>query len=622
MADADRPDLSFVAPTLTPKGPRPVTPTIRVRQSPALQAVDASRAREALRSRLGRVGLILAEGLGNRLAVAGTTASRVRFPADLTPFSDARLVVESPNVASRIDTSLVPADEARGYYRSFSRGFDPDGNDFEAGDYSIRMRLGQEAEEISFSVTDGQTNADVFATVADAVNAAALPVQAESVRQNAPEQKIDGLLGTGVVLAFAVNPGASSQDLELRNTEGIFLAELGLHAPAQALGQPALRSYSVQAGREAAPSLFRSSGFDPNAATTLTPGLHAFAWSKGDETGLIEVSVSDGDDWRDVLGAAASAINGAQSAFRAEAVDFQDSFYDPRVLGKVERDRVRLEVEAVDPKLGERLSLSAVDADTATEFGANLADYVTESGETVIISELGLNATAQPGTDATMAIDGRGRTRQPGTFTEDRGRVVMNLLDSFGERARVSVAEGVEVLVADMDELVNSASELRRYIERDPALWDPGLKERLFAPFDNERQALEQIGVEFIRDDFRPDEVRPEYERIGLPAFSEDFEPGPPSRRYVADFRTGGYAFDQETFRERLRQDPEQVRGLLLGSQDDPGLLPSFTSEVRSALKQGPANLLVPSESLDSLERYAERTLDNDMRAALLDLLE
>jgi hypothetical protein len=221
---------------------------------------------------------------------------------------------------------------------------------------------------------EDQTWAEVLEKFADAVNAMALPVQADIVFQSVPGERVDGLLRTGTMLVLSQDAADADahRDAPLRIDRSQFLPRaLDLNTFSAAASQtPSTAAYSLTPLRRAMPTSFATPIVDPGAPAPLTDGTHYFAFSNGPASGTVAVNVAQGDTWREVLQKVANALNGAQSDFRAEVVRAERTDYVSLPDGDVRRvqaEGVHLALQAVAPKRGETVSFSFGRAEDAAD---------------------------------------------------------------------------------------------------------------------------------------------------------------------------------------------------------------------------------------------------------------
>lgn len=272
----------------------------------------------------------------------------------------ARLVSADPGLQGKVSSSLVSAEEASPYYQAASSGQDPRAaTPLAPGAYSFRIRLGDtQSEDLSVAVAAGDTRGDVLAAVAQAVNDAALPVQAQVLTQKIPDAEFDGLFGGREVLALAVNPANSREALTFLDLSGRLLDTLGLASTPRAVGSASAAVHSLRGTTTAGPSSILTRSMDPEAEAPLTPGVYGLTVSQGASSFDVSVTVSEGDTWRTVLNNTAAAIagTGLATARTVTAPRPSDLVTDPDLNPLM--DGVALQVTAANPKLGQRLSIT------------------------------------------------------------------------------------------------------------------------------------------------------------------------------------------------------------------------------------------------------------------------
>lgn len=414
-----------------------------------------------------------------------------KWPAEDTPFANARLVTPDPALSGRAEGEVVPWRDAERYYKFFTRGTDEHDplSLVEPGDYSFSLSLGGRSETVSVTAGDNWTNGELMQAVADGVNNASLPVQAEVIRQNSPGLRVADQVATGMSLGLAVNGAYDEQDLSLRDTSGHLLQALDLRQTRAPVGPAQEHRYALQGLSRYQPSTFHSDSFDPNAATTIAPGSYDFGWALGPDSGEFSLDIASGDSWEDVLNRFGNALTSATSAATAEVYDISrpsDLVTDDYLL----MDGKALSISAANPKLGERLTLSAsgdTDADVAAARTA--------------LETLGLHVTAHPGADGSMRVDGTEQTRAPGVFTQDRGRLQITQDDIFGETLPLRVVDAMETLEQGVEDIVDGYNSIRRIVILNEDLFRSGMADQWQDPVQDREVALGNIGLEAFGTD-------------------------------------------------------------------------------------------------------------------------
>lgn len=304
----------------------------------------------------------LATLLENRLKSFQKALDRFRWPADGFGARRGRVVVRDPDLEGRADavvTNKADYGNAR-YYKSFSRGLTgSDKTGLDPGTYEFKITLGGDSESFSVEVDGTESNDELLDALAEGINASSLSVTAEVIRQTGPGVQVEGLVKTGSILALSVNQGFEDQDLAIADTSGHLVTNhLMMEETVLPVGPADAKRYDVEGIVNAHPGVFTSRAFDPNEETSLTPGKYSIAVTLGGSSAVVDMSVEEGDDWRDVLSNTALAIEGTGLA-RADVIK-QDRVStlvtDPS--RNLLMEGVALEVSAVNPKAGERLSIS------------------------------------------------------------------------------------------------------------------------------------------------------------------------------------------------------------------------------------------------------------------------
>ncbi|MEF2145689.1 MAG: hypothetical protein V3573_09610 [Desulfovibrionaceae bacterium] len=542
------------------------------REQGSLPGIKSARERgeEYQRSRttltLRRGGDALADGLAARVERLTNAVVAFSWP----DAAQDRTVARNPDLAGKAFGLL--ADNPSPYHKYFSRGLEKQqAVSLDAGEYVFELRHGSDTDSLSLDVEADWTNQDLLQAVADAVNQSELPVQAELVEQYAPEHHQYGQVATGLSLALGVNASLAEQDVGLRDTSGHLLASLNLRETAVPVGPAAIARRELTGLSTYSPSTFASSSFDPNAAASLSAGEYTFGYTFGPRTGTFSVTVEQDDTWSMVLRRFANSADSAQSDFSVRETDRsrRSEFLTEEQWGDLEMQGVGLEIVATRPKVGERLKLSGEDEDSAAA-----------------LAVLGLNRTARPGGDARLAVDGRERTRAPGMFAEDQGRVLVSLEATFGESLTLSVVETLQELTDGLNDITQAYNDLRSWLTPNAGYFEPGLAEKWRAPLADLATDLKETGLREMGGE-------------GLLWFEHD-----------VFFRAVGSA-------------PDNTRALLLDAEL--GLLPRWEALGREMLAQPATQALadvsaLPDPYLPDLTPRTEVELEKKSR--LLDILD
>ncbi|MBN2139661.1 MAG: hypothetical protein JW718_01530 [Desulfovibrionaceae bacterium] len=526
---------------------------------------DADRA-----ARYARLAPSLALELENRVRALDARLAGFRWPDTGLSMARARLAVKDPGLERKVRAELPEAADVSRYYRYFSRGFEASQPlSLDPGDYEFKVSLGADSETLSLEVGSDWTNGDLLQAVADGINDSKLKVQAEVVRQDSPGQRVDGLLATGSALALTVNQAYADRELKLRDSSGHLVKALDLEATRAPVGPAEEAVYDLKGVMIARPTAFSSKGFDPNEATGLAAGTYGVDFAMGADSGTVRFVVEAADTWRDVLTKLGQALDSAQDSFSSRLVTVSrpsDLVGDDLYL---KMDGLALAIEAEAPKVGERLSLGGSDA---------------ASDE--VLSALGLDCTAYPGSDARMTVNGTDEVRAPGIFSEDQGRVRLGLEDSFGQTLPLRVTGALERLEQGVGGVAAAYNDLRLFMLRNQDLLSPGLAEDWRGPVDSRLAELNWLGLE---------------------------ETG----------RDRLLWFDHDRFYFALGRDPDRVRDLL--SAPGKGLFKDWERAAGELLAAGPESRLVEEASVDdpALGRPGPATeLELEKGSRLLDLYD
>ncbi|NDV25894.1 hypothetical protein [Desulfovibrio sp. JC010] len=537
--------------------------------------------RAALKNKYELTAPSAAMEVQSRVKSLSETLSSFRWPGQGFGLSSSRLVVNDPLLDKNISSSLTHKDDYQRYYRYYSRGFSGEAaTSLDAGTYKFDMTLGSSTKNLEVDITGGMTNDQLLEAVRDAVNESTLPVQARIFKQNAVGSNPDDLMGTGSALAFSVNTayvvteenrGDSTQDLAAANklsfsdTSGHLISNLELYATQKPIGPAEEGLYQLSNASAGGPSQFLTKAFDANATTTIAAGDYSIGYSIGTESGTIDFYVEDGDDWDTVLTRIANSAASTSDKIGAEKVDGKlvspvytgDDYY--LIDGKA------VNITAVNPKIGERLVL---DPDSGLEV-------------------LGLNATAHPGSDSQMTIDGYSEVRVAGgEFALDRGRVTVEVDGSFGDSLPLRVVDAVTEMEKNVGLVTDSYNDLRKAILPAEDLFREGFADLWRDPVIDNEVDLEWMGLK-------------EAEKDKL------------------------LWFDSDAFYDALLADPDKVRELLEDEED--GLFSRWQEVSDRVIENKVSSYLIPETSLPGpwLPEPSPRTeLELEVKKELVDTFE
>lgn len=593
------------------------------------------------RARYERLAEPLARSFDRALSGLEKALGNFTWPENGLPFEFRRSVSADSKLDGKLSAEAIKAENADRYYKFFSRGRDASSDSgLTTGDYRFDISLGGKTESIELDVSSTDTWGDVLDNVAEAVNEAELPVQAEVVVQHNPYQKVDGLGKTGSILSFTVEPGRDEQDLEIKDTKGLLIHKLDLEETETPVLPAGVREYGLKGTSRADPSAYYSKGVDPNASSGVSAGEYKLAYSIGGESGTFDINVESGTTWEELLNKTAKVINSTSDKVQAGLVDTEifSGLEDPlRMGGKA------LEIKAKDPKIGERLSLSEYGGpwlDSVNEFfdpvGNTPADPITGDryvalstangwtkgnvyewngsawAETAPVSGNALYATEEsadyfydgsnwsttpaggfmdsldlknpnPGADARLYVDGEGRSSATGTFSKDKGRLVMELEDSFGERLPLKVVESMDKLSEGFSEVVGSFNELQEFLEPNKDLFREDFLEDWREPVRDMRSDLSWLGVDEMGG-------------------------------------AGILMADSDKFWRAVGTDPERAQRILTDAQD--GLFTAWSELAAKARSPDIADSIIPNAYLQGVSAPASKVFDNEKRSDLQKLID
>lgn len=593
------------------------------------------------RARYERLAEPLARALDSAVSKLTSALNKFEWPDSELPLDFRRSTDSDPGLDGKLSGRTADAQDAQRFYKFFSRGRDADsGSGIDAGTYRFEVELGGETEKIELEVGSSDTWGDVLENVAGAVNDLKIPVQAEVIVQHNAYQKIDGLGKTGAILAFSVEPGRDAQDLKIKDTYGLLVNKLDLEETSSPVLPADTRTYSLSATSDAEPTAIYSQGLDYQADTGLESGLYKLAYSIGGESGTFDVEVDSDMTWGEMLEETANVINSTTDKVRARVVDVNifSGLDDP-----LHAEGKSLEIMAADPKLGERLSLSGYGGpwlDPVDEFfdpsgnlpaapiegdryvamstangwtedriyewnGSAWDETAPVAGNALYAGDEGANyfydgtswsttATGEfhdtlelrrpsPGMDAELLVDNRAFESATGTFSRDRGRLIMDLEDSFGERLPLKVLKGMEKLSQGLSDAVSAYNGLQEFLEPNRDLFREDFTEDWRDTVRENRTALSWLGVTEIGDE-------------------------------------GTLMTDMDKFFSAVSSDPERARELLLGEED--GLLTAWSELADKARSPDAAGSLIPKAYLQDVSAPASRAFENEKRSALQQVID
>ena len=310
------------------------------------------------------------------------------------------------------------------------------------------------------------------------MNDSTLAVRAEVIEQPVAYRVLPTLGKTGSILALSVDPGRPGldvQEVDLRNGSGNLLLTLDMEAARTPLTPATEARHSLLARSTAVPTTMVSDGFLPVETTTLAAGDYDLGWTLGPHAGTASVSIDPDMDWEQVLRATANAVNGSTSLVRAEVVATTVPTGLTGPLQPRSAEALALAVSAVDPKQGQRLSL---------DDGGGLR------------AALGLEATAVPGSDTVLRVDGVDLTSATGHVRADLGRLDLEVHNVFGEALPLSVVEPMAAIESSVLDIATAYNDLRSFLLANQDLLQPGLAETLRAPVAGNALGLEWLGME------------------------------------------------------------------------------------------------------------------------------
>lgn len=524
------------------------------------------------------------------------------------------------NPKSLLSAQLRAQNENTPYYKYFSMGRQASSaTDLAGRDYTFTMTQGGSSVDIDVSVPEGNNWGEVLQLTADAINNSSLSAQAEVITQTGAYNKIDWLPKTGSILAVTVNPAHADQDIEFRDTDGLLTAKLELAAMDKAQGAATLQRHVVMDATPASASTYTSGQFNPEGVPGITAGEHRLRLGVGGSVVDVPVVVDADMTWEELLEHVANRINLTDDRVTAQVVAGEMS--SGQLVPAAQRS-VSLQVTLDSPKRGERLSISEyggpwlADVDGFHDPTNGLPNWVsggeryvaeaTANGWTVgriyeydgtswseatpeatnavhntddgydwfyagsswsttasgtLAGDLGLNATAVPGADAQAHIDGRDMVSETGTFSLDRGRLLVDVDKPSGAGATLRVREAYGQIQERFMDVVTAYNDLHGFVMSHADLFEAGFTDNWSAPVRNLGTELEWLGVGEIAG-------------------------------------SGELAVDQTTFENALTGNPDRAKAVLY---DDGGLIPGL--EAASSFARSPSledHLVQPNLLVDN----------------------
>ena len=566
-----------------------------------------------------RLAQPLVRSLEQKLKAFEETLNKFEWPVDDLPWYKSTLTRLDPLLENKI--KAVTPEQITLPYQYFSRGFSPHTtSSIPAGEYKFTLSLNGQAETLTLSISDDQTNAEVLETVKDAINDSSLPVQAEVVHQYAGHQKIDSP-SVGHILAISVNPPYQEEELAIKDTKGLLLKKLGLYSVTGPISGATTTTYLVQARRLASSSLFSSSAFDGGAEIGWEIQKYTFNIKLNDETTEVAIYVVDEDTWNEARELAqdeqarvkdttdwetkvkkltfdSSEIddnttwNSLVSSMTSEGiVVFSDTTYeelfaslaryinstfpsiDTSVVTRkipdysldevIYTDRTFLEINLTDPKLGHRLSL------------------IDGNGQPLYT--LNMKATAIPGSDALLNINGQTREAPANWFSEDKGRLSITPEDIYGQPLPLTVVQAMEEIHTRLNDVIQAYNDLLKFLQKDKDIFNQTLISNWQKPVNDLETDLAWLGIQKTSED----------ELLWI---------------------------NGDRFWQALGEDKNRAREIL--TDETKGLIPEWENMISYMNKKGLEFFLLPATAyIDQFPPW-QKTLENEMNTKLLDLIE
>lgn len=188
----------------------------------------------------------------------------------------------------------------------------------------------------------------------------------------------------------------------------------------------------------------------------------------------VSFNVSAGDTWRDAYNSAATALNGSQTHFSA----------------RVEATRIPSTVTPGQDLWHQGAYLSIIQSGQRIGERVNLTD-----GRTGALATMGVIGNQRPGQDGKIVVNGREQVSENNTFSQDRGRVLLTLEDTFGEALPLSVTSGMDQVQKSWSAITDAWNGLAKYLRSNADLLDHSLGAKLEAPLAAQAGNLRWLGV-------------------------------------------------------------------------------------------------------------------------------
>ncbi len=510
--------------------------------------------------------------------------------------------------------------EPHPFYQYLSRGFPGTRTtSIPSGEYAVKLELGRNSEEMQINIREGMNYDQVLGAVQDAVNRSRVRAQAWVLNQRYPGQKIPGLGSLGSILAISLDPRFKEQTLTVEDVDGDLLQRLGMQPWDPAFEVPGSKSKMVRSDSIARPSRYSSQAFRPGEDIDWDIEHHVFQINTGLDAEHISIRVVDRSTWeeaRDLAGEDHALVKDTQdweemvenltlepdqieddttwsqvvSWVQTETVvthpdtDYQDllrsvdshlsrvldiqsqvvqnKITDYSLSRPVQVDGLRLDIELTNPKVGQRMALTDVQGSA--------------------LDRLGLNRTAQPGSDGRVQIDSREFVSGGNLFTTARGDLEMELKDTTQRSLPLRTGDSVLGVINRTEEILNRAGELLRFLEKSKNMWKDDLPGMWRDSIQKRLPSLRDIGI-------------------------------------TPDTDSRGLSLDTEKFSSALRREPSRVHGILMGEQE--GLLSEWMENISRNLAAGAKSYLRPHSALEGIwDPSREQTnLELEQRRNLLD---
>ena len=411
-----------------------------------------------------------------------------------------------------------------------SKAFDPtQATTLAPGNYSFTSTYGQETRAHQITIGQGWTCGDVLRAVAADISGqyASVNPSTYSPSTTCPQPGV-----TAQVDAWPI-PSATQQGV---NTNGQSLTITG------AAGQ----NFALTDGHG---GLLATLGL----TTKLTGTAISFNVTAGAQTPI--------NTWQEVMQSMTVAINGAQSSFTAQVTQTQvPSFAVPGMI--LAQNAVALSLVQQDREIGQNLNLS--------------------DGASGVLAAMNITAKQTPGQDGVITANGRTQVSANNTFSLDRGRVLVQLENTFSQALPLQVTSGMDEMENSLGGITGAYNNLTSYIQANSDILNPGLSQTLDAPLRDQAQNLNWLGIS-------------------------------------ASGKKGLLWTNLDRFWSAASAQPDRAQAALVGQAN--GLIPAWQGTVNNLLQSDPQTWLAPQSGFQANQPVLTSEFELEQKHRLVNLL-